>query len=158
MSQHIAKNTTTSLRQIPAYFKHNEEKEDKVQSGCEHSKMVETGGESAMEIDPMTKADLQAIAGRIDRPENGLLSKLMNFMQPISEQLEQLNLNIQKVASVAEGAMDLSMAQQEEIKALQEADEQHLEQIPILGNRQWYFNLKFKGLRQLVEENTELTV
>lgn len=56
----------------------------------------------------------------------------------LSAKLEQLNLNIQKVAGVTETAMELCLTHKEDLKHLQEAKNIHSEQLAILGNRQLF--------------------
>lgn len=109
------------------------------------------------EMIPPTRADIQEIAGRIATLEQGFFSKLTELLQPLMEKkIYHLSLSLQKVASVAEGAMDLSMFQQEDIKSLQEVKKQHADQLAILGNRQ-RFNLKFRAMDEKVEGATDLT-
>lgn len=81
-----------------------------------------------------------------------LLKIIANLIKSLSEWLEQMNLALQKVASVAEGAMDFSLTQQEDIKKLQESGDKQAEQLVILNNRQHFFNLKY---RWMAEKNWE---
>lgn len=48
--------------------------------------------------------------------EKGFLTKLTELLNPLTEKIGQLTLSIQKVNSIVQGAMDLSMLQQEDIK------------------------------------------
>lgn len=92
--------------------------------------MAEAGKEHATETDLPTKADILAIVRKIETLENNLLNGLTDLIQA---KLEQMNINIQKVANVAKAAIDLSITQQDEIKTLQQVDKPHIEQLAILG-------------------------
>lgn len=90
--------------------------------------------------------------------EQGLLSKLSELLQPISATLEQLNLNIRKVAGVAEVAMELRLTHKGDLKHLQKAETKHSDQLAILGNRQHFFNLKFWGMKESAETEADLNI
>lgn len=65
-----------------------------------------------------TKADLVALGG-IETMEADLYTKLADLIKPLTEQIIQLNLSVQAMAKLVERAMDLSIAQQDDIRALQ---------------------------------------
>lgn len=98
------------------------------------------------------KAYLALIASKIDGLETELSNKLLALIKPLSEQIEQLYLSIQNVSKVAEGAMDLSLTQQEESKGLQGDSEEQAERLAVLNNRQRFFNLKFRGIEKAEED------
>lgn len=78
-------------------------------------KMATTPIHAASESSRQVTTDLGELAGRMDLLEKALFAKLSDLLHPLSEKLDQLTLSIQKVSSVAEGAMDLSVLQQEDI-------------------------------------------
>lgn len=158
MSQHSHKASPVKSKNIPAYFTQGERFDARPQRAREAAKMAEAGKIIGGETQTSTKADVRALSGRLDNLEQGLLSKLTELLQPISAKLEQLNLNIQKVAGVAEAAMELSLTHKDDLKYLQEAETKHSEQLAILSNRQRFFNLKFRGIKESAETDTELNI
>lgn len=86
--------------------------------------MAGTAGEQPKEAISPSKEDFHALAAKTDTLEAGILTKISDFLSPITEKLDQMMLSWQKVASIAEGAVDLSTIQQGKIKALQELTDQ----------------------------------
>lgn len=100
--------------------------------------------------------DIQELAGRLESLERGLFTKLTDLLHPLTEKIDQLTLTLQKVGSVAEEGMNLSIVQQEEIKELQECSASHEEQLAILGYCQRSFNLKFRALEEGMVGSSDL--
>lgn len=119
-------------------------------------KMVDTSKDSREGVDLPSKANIQGIVVQIEMLKKGLFSKLTEILQPLMEKIDHLTISLQKVVSVAEGAIDLSIVQQEEIKTLQESGGQQADQLASLGNRQRFFILKFRALDENVERTTNL--
>lgn len=103
-----------------------------------------------------TKADFCVLGGKIDAMEADLYQKLADLIRPLTEQITQLNLSVQATAKLAEGAMDMCIAQNEDIRALQTESETQAERLAIIANRQRFFNLKFRGLQEKTEHNSDL--
>lgn len=120
--------------------------------------MATVGKAVAAEATLPTKADIQDLASRMEALKKGFLAKWTDLLSPLTEKIDQLTLSIQKVSSIAEGAMDLSVLQQEDIKELQEHSESHEEKLAILGNRQRAFNLKFRDIEENAEGTTDLII
>lgn len=156
MSQHSGKSSPSKLKLIPAYFSQAEKKDGRAQKANGGSKMAEATGGMWAESEALTKADLMAVTKKIESLETELLTKLADLLKPMADQLGQLNSTIQNVSKIAEGAMDLCLAQREEIKGLQQEHETQAEKLAILSNRQRFFNLKFKGIGEKAEENHDL--
>lgn len=118
--------------------------------------MAEGSGDAGKAAAAPTKADLCALGGKIEAMEADLYNKLAALIQPLSEQISQLNLSVQATAKLAEGAMDMCVAQNEDIRSLQTEAEAQAERLAIVSNRQRFFNLKFRGLHEKAEQNTAL--
>lgn len=118
--------------------------------------MAEGSEEAGKGAAAPTKADLCALGGKIEAMEADLYKKLAALIQPLTEQISQLNLSVQATAKLAEGAMDMCVAQNEDIRALQAETESQAERIAIVSNRQRFFNLKFRGMHEKAEQNTEI--
>lgn len=88
--------------------------------------------------------------------EAKLYKKLADLIKPLTEQLTQLNLSVQATAKLAEGAMDMCAAQQENIRNLLSEANSQAEKVAILSNRQRFFNLKFRGVQENLEENSDI--
>lgn len=116
--------------------------------------MAEGSGDVGKVATAPTKADLCASGGKIEAMEADLYKKLATLIQPLTEQISQLNLSVQATAKLAEGAMDMCVAQNEDIRASQ--TESQAQRLAIVSNRQRFFNLKFRGLHEKAEQNTEL--
>lgn len=54
--------------------------------------------------------------------------------------------------------MELSLTHKDDLKHLQEAETKHAEQLAILGNRQRFFNLKFQGIKETADNETDLNI
>lgn len=54
--------------------------------------------------------------------------------------------------------MELSLTQCEEIRGLQQDTDTQAERLVILSNRQRFFNLKFRGIKEGAEENNDLII
>lgn len=119
--------------------------------------MAAEGGKTNGGMEAPTKADLSALGGKIEALEADLFQKLSGLITPLTEQITQLNLSIQATAKLAEGAMDICRAQHDDIRALQADTESLAEKAAVLANRQRFFNLKFRGLHEKVEEGVGLT-
>lgn len=158
MSQHHPRASPTKIKPIPAFFSPGEKRDVKALKAREAGKMAAAGKDIPEGADLPSKADIQGIAGRLESLEKGLLSKITDLIQPLTEKIDHLTVSLQKVASVAEGAMNLSTTQQEEIKAIQITEEQHAEQLAILGNRQRFYNLKFRALEEKIEGDMDLAM
>lgn len=158
MSQPGQKHSPGKSRNIYAYFPQGEKKDMKQLKAQELTTMAEAGKSTAGEIDMLTKADIQARAGRLDNLETGILAKITDLIQPISTKLEQLTLNLQNVASVADMAMETCMLHKEDLRALQDSEIKHSVQLAILGNQQRFFNLKLRGLEESVGKVSDLTI
>lgn len=116
-----------------------------MQKAREAAKMAAARKDLFEGADLPSKADIRSLEGRLEALEKGILNKLTDLLQPLTEKMDHLAVSLQNVATLAENAMDLSTAQQHEIRSLQETGEQHAEQLAILGNRQRLFNLKFRA-------------
>lgn len=116
---------------------------------------TEDGKASGDTVAP-TKADLNALGGKIEAMEEELFKKLAGLIAPLTEQITQLNLLIQAMAKIAEGAMDTCVAQHDDIRALQTETNSLTEKAAILANKQRFFNLKFRGLQEKIEDGTGL--
>lgn len=158
MSHSTPRSAGITSKIIPTYFPQGDKKEFKGQARKDGVKMAEAGKHSGADSQTSTKADVQEISGRLDNLEAGLLNKIADLLQPISSKLEQLNLNLQKVAGIAETAMEMCMIHKEDLRALQESDLKHSEQIAVIGNRQRYYNLKFRGLVESQESEADLNI
>lgn len=158
MSQVGGKHLLAKSKNIPAYFSQGEKKDARSQRAWEPPKIAKEGKTTGGETDMPTKEDLQALVGRLDNPETGLLHKITELIQPISNKLEQFTLSLQTIAGVAEVAMELGITHKDDLKALQDSDMRHSEQLVILGNKQRFFNLKFRGLDELVGKDSDLTI
>lgn len=156
MNQGSSKKSPYKTKAIPAYFYQNDRKEGRTQKVKDGAKMAEAGKETREETEPLTKADLALITGKIDNLETELAKKLTDIIKPLAEKNEQLHVNLQSVSKIAEGAMDLSLAHREDIQALQKESEAQAEHMAILNNRQRLFNLKFRGIAERAEENVDL--
>lgn len=119
--------------------------------------MAAEGGKANGGMEAPTKADLSALGGKIEALEADLFKKLAGLITPLTEQITQLNLSIQATAKLAEGAMDICKAQHDDIRALQIDTESLAEKAAVMANRQRFFNLKFRGLQEKVEEGAGLT-
>lgn len=155
MSQHATKPSPNKTKVIPAFFAQTEKKDTRPQKNKEGDKMVEAGGVAWADMELLMKADLHLIGGKIDNMEAELLKKLSDLIKPLSDQTGQLNISLRAVSKVANGAMDLSLTQQEEIKALQKENETQTEKIAMLNKRWRFFNLKFRGIAENPEENND---
>lgn len=156
MSQHSGKPSPIKTKPIPTYFSQSEKRDRQGPKPKSYSKMAESGGGVRADAEVLTKAYLVLIASKIEGLETELSNKLLALIKPLSEQIEQLHLSILNVSKVAEGAMDLSLTQQEEIKGLQGDSEEQAERLAILNNRQRFFNLKFRGIKEKAEEDCDL--
>lgn len=136
MTHHASKASQIINKTLPAYFAQKEKSGALQPESCDVSKMATTGNAVMTESALVTKADIQDLAGRLETLEKGFLTKLTELIHPLTEKLDQLSLSLQIVNAIAEGAMDLSVVQQEEIKELQEYSESHEERLAILGNHQ----------------------
>lgn len=65
-------------------------------------KIAEAGKESHAGADLSMRVDLQQLAGKLDNMKTGLLSKLSELLQPITEKLEQMSISIQNMVKIAE--------------------------------------------------------
>lgn len=158
MSHTAGKPSPSKQKPIPAYFPHPERKDGWTTKGKGDSKMADATGGAWAEAETLTKTDIMEVANRITGLETDLLQKLTDLIKPLSDQLIQLNLSLQNVSKVAEGAMDLSLTQQEDIRGLQQESETQAERLAILTNRQRFFNLKFRGIKENAEENGDLII
>lgn len=158
MHPRTPRTSPTKIKNIPAYFAPGEKGDAKQQKAREAAKMAEAGKVLGGENQSATKADVRALSGRLDNLEQGLLSKISELLQPLSAKLEQLTVSIQNVAGVAEAAMELSLTHKDDLKQLQENETKHSEQLAILGNRQRFFNLKFRGIKELAESEVDLNI
>lgn len=136
MHQHTGKTSPAKLNSIPAYFSQSDKKLGRLHRNAGSGKMADAAGGTRAEAETLTKADLAALATKIDGPEKELLNKLPDLLKPLAEQMGQLTLALQKVSHVADGAMDLSLSHQEEIRGLKGENERQAEQMAILNNRQ----------------------
>lgn len=59
-----------------------------------HKQMVDRGRETQMEIELLMKADMQQKAGKIDNLKGELLKKSFEFIKPLSEKMEQMNITL----------------------------------------------------------------
>lgn len=158
MSQHSANTAQVFTKTLPAYFAKIEKPEGRSLDEHGADKMAAATDRAASEASQPTYMDLGELSGRLDVLEKGLFTKLADLLHPLTEKIDQLTLSIQKVGSIAEGAMDLSMLQQEDIKELQEHSEAQEEQLAILGNKQRSFNLKFRAIEENAENTTDLII
>lgn len=140
------------------YFHSADKKEQRGLKQPETPKMAKPmkEEETPMESEVLSKCDFDQIIKWIAKLEKGLLGKINNLLKPFTEHLDQLSLNLQQVAKMAEGASAVALAQQEEIKVLQATNE-NLHELPvILNNRFRFFNLKLRGILEEEEGNTDL--
>lgn len=95
--------------------------------------------------------------GGIDAMEADLYKKLVDLIKPLTEQITQLNLSIQETAKLAEGVMDMSICPWHSRATLEPYSRTLKPKLKaILTNRQRFFNLKFRGLQENAEGNTNL--
>lgn len=87
-------------------------------------------------VEALTKAILTALGGggEIEAMEADLYKKLADLIKPLTEQITQLNLTVQATAKLAEGAMDMCVVQQEDIRNLQTEADIQAEKVAIVSN------------------------
>lgn len=161
MSQYPSKAAQIINGTLPAYFSKVEKRESEHPENREADKMATAAaatGSLEAEAAPNVLTAVQELSGRLELLEKGLFTKLSELISPLTEKIDHLSLAIQKVNSVAEGAMDLSVMQQEDIKELQDRSETQEERLAIIGNRQRSFNLKFRAIEEKAEGNTDLII
>lgn len=156
MSQHSSKAAQIIGKTLPAYFSKIEIKDSERPDNNEAVKMAAAPNAAisvGLGVEPNNAVDVQELSGRLQLLEQGMFNKVAKIMHPLTEKIDQLSLAIQKVNSVAEGAMDLSILQQEDIKALQEHTKSQEERLAILGNRQG-----FRAIEEKAEGNSDLII